>query len=116
MLWLLSHPEVSGLFNVGTGQARSFRDLVTAMLAALGRAPHIVDMPPSIRNTYRYFIQASMQRLQQTGCNLGFTRLEDAVRNYVISYLDTATAIDNVTWCPIQCPVPYSVSKTTREP
>jgi ADP-L-glycero-D-manno-heptose 6-epimerase len=92
MLWLLSHPEVSGLFNVGTGRARSFRDLVTAMFAALGCAPNIqyIDMPPSIRNTYQYFTQASMQRLQHTGCNLGFTRLEDAVRNYVVSYLDSA--------------------------
>jgi NAD-dependent epimerase/dehydratase family protein len=55
ILWLLSHPEVSGLFNLETGQARSFRDLVTAMFAALGPAPHIqnVDMPHSFRNTYQ---------------------------------------------------------------
>ena len=91
MLWLLSHLEVSGLFNMGTGHARSFRDLVTAMFAA-GRAPHIqyVDMPHSFRNTYQYFTQAPMQRLRHTGYNLRFTRLEDAVRNCVISYLDTA--------------------------
>jgi ADP-L-glycero-D-manno-heptose 6-epimerase len=93
MLWLLSHHEVSGLFNLETGQARSFRDLVTAMFAALGPAPHIqyADMPHSFRNTYQYFPQAPpMQRLRHAECNLSSTRLEDAVRNHVISYLDAA--------------------------
>ena len=58
--WLLDTPKVSGIFNVGTGAARSFRDLISAMFAALGRAPDIeyVDMPPAIRGQYQYFTQA----------------------------------------------------------
>src|SRR5436190_12915532 len=58
--WLLDSPSVCGLFNVGTGKARSFRELIMAMFAALGRPPHIeyVDMPATIRNTYQYFTQA----------------------------------------------------------
>ena len=58
--WLIDTPKVNGIFNVGTGQAESFRDLITAVFAALGRAPDIeyVDMPASIRDSYQYFTQA----------------------------------------------------------
>src|SRR3954471_8428237 len=57
MRWLLETPSVSGIFNVGTGQARSFRDLIATMFRALGREPDIdyVDMPAAIRNQYQYF-------------------------------------------------------------
>src|SRR5262249_18731733 len=60
ILWLMATPTVSGLFNVGTGEARSFRDLMVAMFDAVGRAPALeyVDMPPSIRDQYQYFTQA----------------------------------------------------------
>ena len=89
--WLLDTPPVSGLFNVGTGEARSFRDLISAMFRALGREPVIdyVDMPESIRGQYQYFTQADTTKLRRAGYNGGFTPLEDAVTSYVSGFLDT---------------------------
>jgi ADP-L-glycero-D-manno-heptose 6-epimerase len=88
--WLLGTPSVSGIFNVGTGQARSFRDLIAAMFRALGRTPHVeyVDMPASIRDQYQYFTQAKVENLRRAGYNSGFTPLETAVDRYVTSFLD----------------------------
>jgi ADP-L-glycero-D-manno-heptose 6-epimerase len=88
--WLLSRRSVSGLFNVGTGQARSFRDLMLAAYSALGAKPNIdyIDMPKQIRGSYQYFTQASVDRLHGAGYNGGFTPLEDAVGAYVKDYLD----------------------------
>jgi ADP-L-glycero-D-manno-heptose 6-epimerase len=88
--WLIDTPSVSGIFNVGTGQARSFRDLITAMFRALGRAPDIdyVDMPGAIRDQYQYFTQAKVENLRRAGYNVGFTPLEDAVDRYVTAFLD----------------------------
>ncbi len=88
--WLIDTPTVSGLFNVGTGKARSFRDLITAMFAALGRDPAIeyIDMPTPIRDSYQYFTQAETENLRRAGYNADFTALEDAVRHYVTHYLD----------------------------
>jgi ADP-L-glycero-D-manno-heptose 6-epimerase len=90
IMWLLATPSVSGLFNVGTGKARSFKDLVLAAYAALGTKPNIdyVDMPEAIRGAYQYFTQAEVDRLCRAGYNGGFTPLEDAVRDYVTGYLD----------------------------
>jgi ADP-L-glycero-D-manno-heptose 6-epimerase len=90
MMWLLATPSVSGLFNVGTGTARSFRDLMLSAYAALGLKPNIeyVDMPQAIRGSYQYFTEADVDRLQRAGYNGGFTRLEDAVDAYVTSFLD----------------------------
>ena len=61
--WLLETPAVSGIFNVGTGDARSFRDLVVAMFRALGKPANIeyIDMPPAIRGQYQYFTQAQIE-------------------------------------------------------
>jgi ADP-L-glycero-D-manno-heptose 6-epimerase len=90
VMWLLATPQVSGLFNVGTGKARSFRDLITAAYSALGTAPNIeyIDMPETIRNNYQYFTQSEVERLQRAGYNGGFTPLEDAVDTYVRCFLD----------------------------
>jgi len=90
MRWVLDTPTVSGIFNVGTGAARSFRDLIVAMFAALGRAPNIeyVDMPPAIRDQYQYFTQAKVENLRRAGYNVGFTPLEDAVDRYVTAFLN----------------------------
>jgi ADP-L-glycero-D-manno-heptose 6-epimerase len=90
MRWLLETPSVSGIFNVGTGKARSFRDLITALFQALGRAPSIefVDMPPEIRDQYQYFTQAKVENLRRAGYNAGFTPLEEAVQRYVTSFLN----------------------------
>jgi ADP-L-glycero-D-manno-heptose 6-epimerase len=92
MMWLLATPDVSGIFNVGTGKARSFRDMMLAAYAALGAAPNIwyIDMPEAIRGSYQYFTQGDVARLQHAGYNGGFTALEDAVATYVRGYLDSA--------------------------
>ena len=90
MLWLADNPSVSGLFNVGTGTARSFADLAKAVFAALDRAPKIefVDTPIEMRKRYQYFTQASMERLKATGYPGQFTSLEDGVHRYVQDYLE----------------------------
>jgi len=90
IMWLLSRRSVSGLFNVGTGAARSFKDLVLAAYGALGTRPNIeyIDMPQEIRGSYQYFTEATVDRLQAAGYNGGFTPLEDAVSSYVKDFLD----------------------------
>jgi ADP-L-glycero-D-manno-heptose 6-epimerase len=88
--WLMDAPKVSGIFNVGTGKARSFRDMIVAMFAALGRAPNIeyIDMPDTIRAQYQYFTQSEVESLRRAGYNAGFTPLEDAVQRYVSGFLN----------------------------
>ena len=90
MMWLLATPSVSGLFNVGTGTARSFRDMMLSAYAALGAAPNIqyIDMPEGIRGSYQYFTESKVDRLQRAGYNCGFTALEEAVGIYVRGFLD----------------------------
>jgi len=92
MMWLLGTPSVSGIFNVGTGKARSFKDLMLSAYAALGTVPNIqyIDMPEQIRGSYQYFTQSDVDRLQRAGYNGGFTALEDAVETYVKGFLDRA--------------------------
>ena len=92
MMWLLATPGVSGIFNVGTGKARSFRDMMLSAYAALGAAANIryVDMPETIRGSYQYFTEGDVDRLRRAGYNGGFTALEDAVGTYVRDYLDRA--------------------------
>jgi len=88
-LFFMDHPEVNGLFNVGTGQARTWNDYVKAIFAAMGRTPDIefVDMPDSIRHQYQYFTQASIDKIRQAGYSAEITPLEDAVKDYVQNYL-----------------------------
>ncbi|WBV42393.1 ADP-glyceromanno-heptose 6-epimerase [Pseudoroseomonas cervicalis] len=89
MLWLLDNPQVSGLFNVGTGTARSFLDLTRALYAALGKTPEIafVEMPVDLVGKYQYFTQARMERLRAAGFTGSATSLEDGVRRYVQDFL-----------------------------
>jgi ADP-L-glycero-D-manno-heptose 6-epimerase len=89
VLWLLEHPQVSGLFNLGTGQARSFEELARALCAALERPARLeyVEMPAAVRAHYQYFTQARMERLRQAGYSRPFTPLEEGVRDYVQRYL-----------------------------
>jgi ADP-L-glycero-D-manno-heptose 6-epimerase len=89
MLWLLDHPTASGLFNVGTGTARSFLDLTRAVYAALDREPEIVfvDMPVDLGGRYQYYTQARMDRLREAGFHGAATGLEDGVRRYVQDFL-----------------------------
>jgi ADP-L-glycero-D-manno-heptose 6-epimerase len=88
--WLLETPSVNGIFNVGTGKAESFRDMILAMFKALGCPANIeyIDMPEKIRGQYQYFTQSSVENLRRAGYNAGFTPLEDAVARYVTGYLD----------------------------
>lgn len=88
--WLLETPSVSGLFNLGTGEARSFKDLANAVFTALNRKPDIayVDTPVAIRDKYQYFTQANMTKLRAAGYTSPFTSLEDGVADYVRSYLE----------------------------
>jgi ADP-L-glycero-D-manno-heptose 6-epimerase len=90
--WLMQTPAVSGLFNVGTGKARSFKDLIAALFRALGREPNIeyIDMPEAIRGQYQYFTEARVERLMRAGYNGGSASLEDGVARYVTQFLDTA--------------------------
>ena len=92
MLWLLAHEQVNGLFNVGTGRARSFDDLAKAMFDALERAPEIeyIDMPEAIRERYQYFTEARMTRLRDAGYEQPFTSLEAGVATYIRDYLNRA--------------------------
>ncbi|TVR97014.1 MAG: ADP-glyceromanno-heptose 6-epimerase [Rhodospirillales bacterium] len=91
VLWLLDHPDVSGLFNVGSGRARSFADLAAAVYRAAGREPQItyVPMPEAIRLQYQYFTEARLDRLRAAGYDRPATALEDGVSRYVRDYLDT---------------------------
>ncbi|WP_426956584.1 ADP-glyceromanno-heptose 6-epimerase [Muricoccus radiodurans] len=85
MLFLLDHPEVSGLFNVGSGRARSFADLARAIYAARQQPPDIryVSMPDDLRGKYQYFTEARMDRLRTAGFAHPPTELEAGVASYV---------------------------------
>ena len=89
MLWLLDNPRVSGLFNMGSGEARGFAELIGALFAALGREPNIayVDTPDEIRANYQYFTRAEMGRLRAAGYEAPFRSLEDGVAAYVRDFL-----------------------------
>jgi ADP-L-glycero-D-manno-heptose 6-epimerase len=85
MLWLLDHPGVSGLFNIGSGQARSFLDLARAIFPALGKEPEIefFPMPIDLGGKYQYFTEAPMAKLRQAGYDRAPTPLEQGVKSYV---------------------------------
>jgi len=89
ILWLLGRPQVSGLFNLGSGQARSFADLARAMALAAGVPARIdfIPMPDALRPNYQYFTEARMQKLRAAGYDRPFTSIEDGVRRYVERYL-----------------------------
>ena len=84
-LFFLDHPEIKGIYNVGTGKARSFKDLVTSVFEALNLPPKIeyIEMPEKLKKQYQYFTQADTTKLRLAGYQRGFMELEDAVREYV---------------------------------
>ena len=90
--WLLDNPEVQGVYNLGSGKARSFADLAGALFRAAGHGPNIAyaDMPEGIRDKYQYFTQADMSRLTQAGYDKPMTTLEDGIGDYVRRYLSQA--------------------------
>ncbi|WP_422924045.1 ADP-glyceromanno-heptose 6-epimerase [Singulisphaera sp. PoT] len=85
MIWLWEHPDVCGIFNSGTGQARSFRELAEATFHALGREPKIryIEMPQDLRGAYQSFTQATMKKLGEAGYPGRPTSLEEGVGHYV---------------------------------
>lgn len=89
--FLLQSPEASGIFNAGSGQARSFEDLARATFAAAGKDASIayIDMPEVIRDRYQYFTQARMDRIRAAGFEGQSTPLEEGVRRYVQDFLAT---------------------------
>jgi ADP-L-glycero-D-manno-heptose 6-epimerase len=89
MAWLLENPSATGVYNVGTGEARSFRDLATATFSALGIQPVIdyTPMPETLRDKYQYYTCADISQLRMAGFNEAFTSLEDGIKEYVQHYL-----------------------------
>lgn len=90
ILWLLQHPEISGLFNIGTGQARTYADVLRAVYTAVGEKPEMdfMDLPAEIKGQYQYFTQADIQKLRAAGYTKPFTSLEEGVAKY-IKYLES---------------------------
>jgi ADP-L-glycero-D-manno-heptose 6-epimerase len=88
-LFLMLNRDHSGLYNLGTGKARTFLDLAKATFRALGKEPSIefIDTPADIRDKYQYFTEADMGKLRSIGYDRPFTSLEDGVKDYVQNYL-----------------------------
>ncbi len=89
MLWLRRHPDVSGLFNLGTGRAQTWLELMEALHAAAGRelAVEWIDMPEELKDRYQYFTEARMDRLRDAGYQQPFRSVEEGVDDYVQRFL-----------------------------
>ncbi|MAT40341.1 MAG: ADP-glyceromanno-heptose 6-epimerase [Ectothiorhodospiraceae bacterium] len=89
VMHLLEHPKVNGIYNAGSGEARTFKDLVTATFQAMSLEPKIeyIDIPEAIRDRYQYYTQADMSKLRATGFEKEFHSLEAGVGDYVKNYL-----------------------------
>ena len=86
---LSNKPAPNGIYNIGTGKARSFKDLATAVMSSMGKTPHItyIDMPADLQGKYQYFTEASKVKLFAAGYVTPFTSLEDGLKDYVQNYL-----------------------------
>ena len=91
MIWFMEHPEVDGLFNLGTGKAQTWLELMGALYAAAGHDLEVVweDTPEDIRDKYQYFTQAVMGRLRAAGYDRPFRSVEEGVADYVKEHLAT---------------------------
>ncbi len=89
LLFFFHHERISGIFNVGTGTARTFLDLANALFRAINKKPNIqfIDMPEELKKKYQYFTQADMTSLEMVGYREKFITLEEGVSNYAKSYL-----------------------------
>jgi ADP-L-glycero-D-manno-heptose 6-epimerase len=89
ILWLWRHGKENGIYNIGSGTARSFRELMEATGTACGKPAKIdyVDTPPEIRSNYQYLTEAKLSRLRTAGYNAPFTSLEQAVEDFVTNYV-----------------------------
>jgi ADP-L-glycero-D-manno-heptose 6-epimerase len=85
LVWLVAQPVARGIYNLGTGRARTFLDLAKAVFGALGRPDRIefIDTPQDVRRHYQYFTEARMSRLRSAGYVRPFTTLEEGVASYV---------------------------------
>lgn len=85
----LANTQYSGLYNVGTGQARAFKDLATAVMVSMDKTPNItyIDMPQDLHGKYQYFTEASMDKVRAAGYGKPFHTLEEGVRDYIQNYL-----------------------------
>jgi ADP-L-glycero-D-manno-heptose 6-epimerase len=88
-LFFYDNPDVNGIYNVGTGNARSWNDLAKAVFAAMGKEPKIeyIDMPEHLKGKYQYFTQADISKIKYAGYENPITTMEDAVKDYVQNYL-----------------------------
>jgi len=88
-IWCATGLEQNGIYNVGSGKARSFKDLAEAVFAAMGRDPQLdfFEMPEALKGQYQYFTEARMSKLTAAGCPVNATSLEEGVRRYVQDYL-----------------------------
>lgn len=86
---LKNKPVANAIYNIGTGQARSFKDLATSVMTSMDREPNItyIDMPQDLQGKYQYFTQAEMKKLRDAGYKKPFTTLEEGVKDYVQNYL-----------------------------
>ncbi len=89
MWWLLKNPSVNGLYNVGSGRARSWNDLLAAVFKAMELPENIkyIEMPESLRNQYQYFTEAPMSKLRSAGYTKPMSSLEEGVSNYIRQHL-----------------------------
>lgn len=89
-LFFYDRPDISGLFNIGTGMPHTWNDIALSMFKAAGKKPNIeyIPMPEILRDTYQYFTCADMNKLREAGCSHSCTGLEDAVKDYICNYLD----------------------------
>lgn len=87
--WMMKNTDVSGLFNVGTGKAQSFRELAESTFCAIGKRPQIkyIDMPQPLIEKYQYYTQASIDKLREAGYKNEFYSLKEGVEDYVQNYL-----------------------------
>jgi ADP-L-glycero-D-manno-heptose 6-epimerase len=88
--WLMQTRPASAIYNLGTGKARAFADLVRATFSALHLEPNIrfIDMPEDIREKYQYYTEANMKKLRKAGYTNEFYSLEEGVKDYVQEYLE----------------------------
>lgn len=93
VLWFWKERKHNGIYNLGTGKARSFLDLANGIFSTLNLPPAIewIDIPEDIRDKYQYFTEADMTKLRDAGYNKPFTSLEEGIENYVLNYLEKET-------------------------
>ena len=88
-LHLAGTPTANGLYNLGSGEARTWLDLARAIFASLGKEPQIefIEMPETLKGKYQYYTRADIQKLRKSGYKASLTPLEESVRDYVCNYL-----------------------------